>query len=71
MLNEAAIWNQKSDSEPQLDIQNQSPSNSDTESDEQPLVTKRTTTAQKSKTISPINITPDKLSVHSEIKLQL
>ena len=63
MLNEAAIWNQDSDSEPQLDIQYQSPQNTDTDSDEEPLATKRTTTAQKRKTISPIKIIPDKLSV--------
>ena len=63
MLNEAIIWYQDSNSEPQLDIQYQSPENSDTDSDEQPLAIKRTTTTQKRKTISPIKIIPDKLSV--------
>ena len=63
MLNEAAIGNQESDSELQLDIECKSPSNSDTEFDIEPLSTKRTTTAQKRKTISPFKITPDELSV--------
>ena len=63
MLNEAAIWNQDSDSEPQLDIQYKSPSASNTESDDQPLSTKGTTAAQKRKTISLIKISPDKLSI--------
>ena len=63
MLNEAAIWNQGSDSEPPLDIQYKSQSASDTESDDQPLSTKRTTAAQKAKAIPPIKITPDILSI--------
>ena len=63
MLNEAAIWNQDSDSVPQLDIQYQSPRNSDTDFDEQPPAIKRITTKQKRKTISPIRIIPDKLIV--------
>ena len=45
MLSEAAIWHQASDSEPQLDIQYQTPS-AESDSDEEPLSTKR---AQKRK----------------------
>ena len=63
MLDEAAIWNQDSDSEPQMDIQNQPQQNMDSDSDEEPLATKRATTAQKRKTISPIKIIPDNLSI--------
>ena len=63
MLDEAAIWNQDSDSEPQMDIQNQPQQNMDSDSDEEPLATKRATTAQKRKTLSPIKIVPDKLSI--------
>ena len=65
MLSEAAIWNQDSDSEPQRDIQYQPQQNTDSDSDEEPLATKRATTAQKRKTISPIKIVPDKLSISS------
>ena len=63
MMNEAEIWNQDSDTEPQLDIQYQSQHNLDTDSDEEPLATKRATTAQKRKTVSPLKIVPDKLSI--------
>ena len=63
MLNEDAIWNQDSDSEPQMDIKYQPQQNIDSDSDEEPLATKRATTAQKRKTISPIKIVPDKLSI--------
>ena len=62
MLSEASIWNQDSDSEPHLDIQYQSPG-AESDSDEEPLATKRAPTAQKRKTISPIKIVPDKLSI--------
>ena len=62
MLSEAAIWNQDSDSEPQLDIQYQS-NCAESDSDEEPLATKRAPTAQKRKTISPKKIVPDKLSI--------
>ena len=61
MLNEAAIWNQDLDSGSQLDIQYQSQQNTVTDSDEEPLATKRTTTSQKRKKISPIKTIPDKL----------
>ena len=61
-LSEASIWNQDSDSEPHLDIQYQSPG-ADSDSDEEPLATKRAPTAQKRQTISPIKIVPDKLSI--------
>ena len=63
MLNEAAIWSQDSDSEPQMDIQYQPQQNMDTDSDEEPLATKHATKAQKRKTSSPIKIVPDKLSI--------
>ena len=46
MLSEAGIWNQDSDSEPHLDIQYQSPG-AESDSDEEPLATKRAPTAQK------------------------
>ena len=62
MLSEAGIWNKDSDSEPQLDIQNQS-NCAETDSDEEPLFTKCAPTAQKRKTISPIKIVPDQLSI--------
>ena len=62
MLSEASIWNQDSDSEPHLDIQYQSPG-AESDSDEEPLATKRAPMAQKRKTISPIKIVPDKLSI--------
>ena len=63
MLNEAAIWNQDSDSEPQMDMHYQPQQNMDSDSDEEPLATKRSTTAQKRKTISPKKIVPDKLRI--------
>ena len=47
MLNEAAICNQDSDYEPQMDIQYQPQQNIDSDSDEEPLATKRATAAQK------------------------
>ena len=62
MLSEASIWNKDSDSEPHLDIQYQSPG-AESDSDEEPLATKRAPTAQKRKAISPIKIVPDKLSI--------
>ena len=48
--------------EPHLDIQYQSPG-AESDSDEEPLATKRAPTAQKRKTICPIKIVPDKLSI--------
>ena len=62
MLSEAGIWNKDSDSEPQLDIQYQS-NCAETESDEETLITKCAPTAQKRKTISPIKLVPDQLSI--------
>ena len=62
MLSEAGIWNKDSDSEPQLDIKNQS-NCAETDSDEEPLITKSAPTAQKRKTISPIKNVPDQLSI--------
>ena len=62
MLSEAGIWNKDSDSEPQLDIQYQS-NCAETDSDEEPLITKCAPTALKRKTISPIKIVPDQLSI--------
>ena len=58
MLSEAEIWNQDSDSELLLDIQYRSPTTSETEFDDQPRSSNRTTAAQKFKTIAPINIIP-------------
>ena len=60
-----AIWNQDPVSEPEMDIQCRTPTTLGIgkESDEQPLISKRTTTAQKRKTISPTKIIPDKLSI--------
>ena len=46
MLSEAAIWNQNSDSKPQLNIQYQSQT-ADSDSDEEPVSTKRTPAALK------------------------
>ena len=59
MLDQQTIWN-ISDSEPNLDIQYNTPENSDEESDTIPLARQIPT---KLKQISPIMITPDKLSI--------
>ena len=63
MLSEAAIWNHEFDTEPQVDIQYRSPTSSDTDSNNQPLANKEPSTSLKRKQISPIRITPDKLSI--------
>ena len=59
MLDQQAMWN-FSDSEPNLDIQYNTPENSDAESDTIPLARQR---QSKREQISPIKITPDKLSI--------
>ena len=59
MLDQQAMWN-FSDSEPNLGIQYNTPKNSDAESDTIPLARQR---QSKRKQISPIKITPDKLSI--------
>ena len=59
VLDQQAIWN-FSDSEPNLDIQYNTPQNSDAESDTIPLARQR---QSKRKQLSPIRITPDKLSI--------
>ena len=59
MLDQQSMWN-FSDSEPNLDIQYNTPENSDAESDTIPLAKQR---QSKRKRISPIKITPDKLSI--------
>ena len=59
MLDQQAMWN-FSDSEPNLDIQYNTPENSDAESDTIPLARQK---QSKRKQISPIKITPDKLSI--------
>ena len=63
MLSEMAIWNNDSNSEPQVNIQYRSDTNSDTDSDNQPLANKQPSTSFKRKHISPTRITPDKLSI--------
>ena len=67
MLSEAANWNQESHSEVHLDFQYRSPTTSYKESYDQFLSSKRTTAAQKRKTISPFKIFPDKLSVTTAV----
>ena len=59
MLDQQAMSN-FSDSEPNLDIQYNTPENSDEESNTTPLARQR---QSKRKQISPIKITPDKLSI--------
>ena len=59
MLDQQAMWN-FSDSEPNLDIQYNTPENSDAESDTIPLARQR---QSKRKQISPIKIRPDKLGI--------
>ena len=54
-----SMWN-FSDSEPNLDIQYNTPANSDADSDTTPLARQA---QNKRKHISPIKITPDKLSI--------
>ena len=63
MLSEMAIWNHDSVSDPQVGIQYRSDTNSDTDSDNQPLANKQPNTTGKRKHISPTRITPDKLSI--------
>ena len=63
MLSEMAIWNHESDSEPRIDIQYRSEENSDSVSDNQPLIIKQPSTSAKRKHNSPTRITPDKLSI--------
>ena len=64
MLDQQAMWN-FSDSEPNLDIQYNTPENSDAESDTIRLAKQR---QSKRKQISSIKITPDKLSITSGVK---
>ena len=59
MLDQQAMWN-FSDSEPNLDIQYNTPENSAEDSDSIPLARQR---QAKRKQIPPIKITPDKLSI--------
>ena len=59
MLDQQTMWNFL-DSEPNLDIQYNTPENSDKESDTIPLARQL---SAKRKQISPIKITPDKLSI--------
>ena len=59
MLDQQAMWN-FSDSEPHLDIQYNTPENSDAESDTIPLARQR---QSKRKQLSPNKITPDKLII--------
>ena len=59
MLNQQAMWN-FSDSEPNMDIQYNTPENSDAESDTIPLARQR---QSKRKQISPFRITINKLSI--------
>ena len=59
MLDQQALWS-FSDSEPNLDIQFNTPENSDAESDTIPLAKRR---QSKRKQISPIKITTNKLSI--------
>ena len=51
-----------------IDFHYRTPTISDTESDEQPLISERNTPAQKRKTISPTRITTDKLSITLGVK---
>ena len=59
MLDQQSMWNY-SDSEPNLDIQNNTPTNSDEDSETIPLARQA---QRKRKHISIIKITPDKLSI--------
>ena len=59
MLDQQAMWN-FSDSQPNLDIQYNTPENSDEDSDSIPLARQK---QAKRKQISPIKITLDKLSI--------
>ena len=59
MLDQQAMWN-FSDSETNLDIQYNTPKNSEEDSDSIPLARQR---QAKCKQISPIKIIPDKLSI--------
>ena len=58
-----AKWNHDSDSEPEVDIQYMSDTNSDTNSVNQPLANKQPSISFKRKHNSPTRITSDKLSI--------